>query len=152
MSQHFTAMRSKLMSALAKIGKNNGHACPVSQSNVDPVMHEYLVTSDAQSFFTKRRSEAKNVLMSVIDTDMLDREIDNVIATNIGTNGVELLRGEHYRCEADIKRPPVPNTVNKTKLRNILARMDWTSNDIDELVEACTDERKPTVTIKIVAV
>lgn len=148
MSKAYAMMRSKLMAALAKIGKNNGHACPETGSNTDHVMHEFLVSSDAKSFFTKRADNAKKELLTIIDNDAV-KKAEARVKKNMMGETVTIAEGELYTTIVDIKAPA--SRFNKTVLRNELAKMGWQDIEIDALIEDCTDQNAPAKTYKVIA-
>lgn len=148
-TQTFAAMRSKLMAALAKIGATNGHACPQTDSNIDPIMHEYLVSTDAESFFKKRRDKAKKALLAIVDGDELSDALARVTKNDAGENGVPLATGALYRVEADIKRPA--QRFDQTKLRSELMREGKTPEEVETLIDKCTKSSAPSITYKVVA-
>lgn len=148
-AREFSEMRSKLMGALSRIGLNNGHACPQTMSNIDPILHEYIVATDGESFFKKRRDAAKEALMSVTNNADLNDAMADVIKNDAPTSGVVLAVGGAYKCVADVKRPV--EALNKVKLRRLLindAKLSATA--VDALFERATDVRKPAVTYKVV--
>lgn len=147
MTQTFAQMRSKLMGALARIGTNNGHACPQSLSNIDPVLHEYLVATDGASFFSKRRDAAKEALLSVADTEAINDAKARATKLDAGENDVLIAQGEVYRATVDVKRPA--ERLDRGKLRKALLAEGMTVETIEKVLDRSMTKQSPAVSIKI---
>ena len=145
MSQDIIMLRAKLRKSMDKVGRTNGHACPETTSNFDPILHELFVAGDAVAYWKKRHDDAKAEAMAIAEG--LDDAVTSVLKTNVGTS-VELATGELYSMTCDIKRPAM--RLNTTALRNHLqTKLGLDKQTVDEAFDACSNMSAPAKTIKV---
>ena len=135
------------MSALSKIGHVNDHKCPQTGNNIDPLLHEWLVASDAYSYFDKRRKNAQQAALDAIDTTNFEAVLREVIDTNVGTD-VEVYNGEVYSLTCNIKRPAL--RLDATKLRSALIKKGMKPNEVDAMIRLSSDYAQPAKSFKVV--
>lgn len=143
-------LRAKLRKALDAFGKSNGHQCPPTDSNVDPVMHELYVTSEASSYFKTRHEKARDeALRAAFDVGELDSVMQSVIKNERGES-LLALEGQVYSMTVDISRPATKLDV--TALQSYLIREHkMTRSQVDKAFEACTTHAKPATRVKVMS-
>jgi len=145
MSHDVNMMRAKLHRALDKVGKTNGHACPATTSNIDPVLHELYVTTECEAYFKTRSAAAKSAALGLSDT--LDDAVQSVIDMDIGTS-VTLVSGDLYTLTADISKPA--NRLDQRALRSWLqVECGLSQADVDHAFTECTNKNAPAKRIKV---
>lgn len=138
-------LRAKLRKSMDNIGRNNGHACPDTKSNVDPVLHELYVAAEGQAYFKVRFDEAKAAALEV--GEGLDKAVEGVIAMGAGTS-VTLAEGDVYTLTADISKPAA--RLDQTKLRNLLqTEYGLTKANVDTAFAKCSTSNKPATKIRV---
>lgn len=145
---HDTGMlRAKLRRSLDNIGHNNGHACPETRSNIDPVLHELYIASECVTYFKTRFEEAKAAAMAV--GDGLDAAVQSVVDTNTGTS-VTLASGDIYTLTADISKPAT--RLDATALRNFMqTELGISADDVARAFDECSNKNAPAKKIKVAA-
>lgn len=145
MTNDIGILRAKLRKALDNVGRNNGHACPETSSNIDPTLHELFVAGEAVSYWKTRHEEAKEAALAI--GDGLDDAVQSVIDTNSGTS-VTLASGDLYTMTCDIKRPAM--RLNQTALRNYMqTQLGLDKAAVDKAFDACSTASAPAKTIKV---
>jgi len=143
-------LSSKLQMAMAKLGRQNGTAPQPSQDPIDKYMHYYFVDKMAESFFKKA---AENSLKELIDecgeasAAEIDTQIKRTLKNDMG-GSVVVATGSNYIFELTTRKPSY--TFNKDKLRIELAKKGWTTAQIDELFERCSEKSQPAKSFKCV--
>lgn len=151
MSQSFdlAVFRSTLTKALNNIGRTNGHAAPKSDSNVDPLMHEYDVASVASSYFERRRKEALERMLGAIDQSAVSDAETRVTANNIGEE-VFVASGKVYDLVCTISKPS--ERLDEAVLRATLMRKHkLTQAQVAKLIQECTKATRPAKRFRVVA-
>lgn len=147
MSHDINMLRAKLRKALDNIGKNNGHACPPTTSNHDPILHELYISAECQAYFKTRHDAAKTEALGLSDT--LDDAVQGVIDMDAGTS-VTLVSGELYTMTADISKPAA--RLDQRALRNYLqTTLGLDAATVNKAFEACTSKNSPAKKIKVSA-
>lgn len=139
----------KLAKALDKIGVSNGTAPPESQDTVDALIHEYNICTIGESYFKKRRENAKKLLLKSIGHDAagrIDEAKDSVKKTEI-TSTVHVCKGQWYSLEAQVKNGA--SFLDVAALR-VSLKKTFPSADVDAAFEAAQDRRDPSVTLTAV--
>lgn len=145
MSHDSNMLRAKLRKALDNIGKNNGHACPDTQSNVDPALHELFISAEAQSYWKQRHDAAKEAALQV--GEGLDDAVQAVIDMDAGTS-VTLATGDLYVMTADISKPAA--RLDAAALRNLLqTKYKMSAKDVADAFDACSKKSAPAKKIKV---
>lgn len=146
MSLDTTEVRAKLRKALDNIGRTNGHACPTSSSNVDPILHELFIAGEATSYWRTRYDAAKADAMNLCVAD-LDEAVSSVIKLNAGTS-VSLCDGNLYHLSAEIKRPA--KRLDQRALRNyMIVHMKLDKAAVDAAFAACSTKNGPAKTLRV---
>lgn len=145
MSHDTGMLRAKLRQALDRIGHHNGHACPDTQSNTDPLLHELYIAAEMAAYAKTRHDEAKKAALAVADG--LDDAVQSVIDMDAGTS-VTLVTGELYTMTADISKPAA--RLNQTALRNFLqVELGLDAATVDKAFAAATTKNAPAKKIKV---
>lgn len=146
MSSDTNMLRAKLRKALDNIGRNNGHACPPTTSNVDPLLHELFIAAEAQAYFKTRYDEAKDQAMLAAD-DTLDAAVQSVIDMGAGTS-VTLAEGDLYVMTCDISKPA--ERLDTRALRNYMqVELGLDKATVDRAFDACSTKNAPAKKIKV---
>lgn len=148
MSLDQAMLRAKLRSMFDRVGKKNGHACPETQSNIDPDMHELWIAAEGESYWKKRHATAKeNAHDHIIDGARLAEAIAQAKREMAGN---EFIAGEGdlYTMTVSLKKPAQP--LDKTKLKNaLMTEHGMTSEQVDKLYKSCSNTNKPATSIKV---
>ena len=145
MSHDVSMLRAKLRKALDNVGRNNGHACPPTSSNIDPALHELFVAGEAVEYWKTRHDDAKEAALAM--STGLDDAVTSVINLDAGTS-VTLADGELYTLSVDIKRPA--NRLDQKALRNYMrTQLGMDAIDVDKAFDACTTKNAPAKTIRV---
>ncbi len=133
-------VRSSLHSALERIGHRNSHTCPVSKSNVDPVLHELFVSHEGLSHFDKRRK------LAIAEAKLVagQSEIDAVVP---GTEQ-SVIDGEHYSLV--IKRDQPAKRIDRAKISTELRKLGFSEDKATAFMLAIVSESKPATSIRAV--
>lgn len=145
------SIKTKVIDALDRVGKTNGHACPASQDPLVTTIHEYNVSTLGESFFKKRREIAKTELLkklgdvatSKVNTLVLRTKKDgmgdkaNIIDTEFYDVVVSTKQGATYLDEKALR----VELMTKQKMR---------ATEVDELFERCRARREPAVSYEVV--
>lgn len=144
-------MKSILFAALDKIGKTNGHNVPQSQDPLVALQHEYMITTDAEAYFKKRREKAKGLLIEAIGEEAQSR-VDKTVATakklEVGDT-CTVNETDKYTTVLDVKAGASFLDVAKLKV-TLLRDHKMNSTEVEALIEACTSRREPSQSWKIV--
>lgn len=142
------SIKDKLFAALEKLGRSNGHSAPSSQDPADDVMHEYFVASTGESYFKKRREQAKAKLDKLITPEAGDRLAKAIASTKKTEMGgsLSVMQGEHYAFEIDIKNGASYLDTGKLKVE-LMKRM--TAIEVDSIFERATQRREPSQSWKV---
>jgi hypothetical protein len=142
-------LRAKLRKTLEGYGRTNGHACPPSASNVDPIFHELYVTSEAMTYFKSRYEAARDKAMEVaFDNGDLDKALARVIKNNQG-EALMAAGGELYAMTVDISR--AASRLDATALRNaLMTEHGMTRDTVDALFDNATTLSTPAKRVKVV--
>lgn len=142
-------LRAKLRKSLEAIGKNNGHACPPTKSNIDPTLHELYVTAEAMSYFKARHDKARDAALTVaFDAGELETAVERV-KKNLEGESVIAAEGELYSMLVDIAKPA--SRLDQTKLRSMLmVKHKMSAKQVDTLLKECSDLATPAKRVKIV--
>jgi hypothetical protein len=139
-------VRVKLRRALDSVGKTNGHACPPSASNVDPLLHELFVSSEASAYWKTRHDRAKDAALEAC-TINIDEVLQSVTALDQGTS-VTCVTGELYTMTMDISKPAA--RLNQTALRNHMQTVLGLSKaQVDEAFDAASSKASPAKKIRV---
>lgn len=145
MAHDTNMLRAKLRKALDNIGRNNGHACPDTTSNVDPTLHELFISAEAMAYFKTRHDEAKDAAMLM--SEGLDDAVQSVIDMNAGTS-VTLCEGDLYTLTCDISKPAM--RVDQRALRNYMQTvLGLDKSVVDKAFDACSKANAPAKKIKV---
>ena len=142
------SIKDKLFAALEKIGKSNGHSTPSSQDPADSAMHEYFVASLGESYFKKRRENAKKGLDKLIGPEAAERlakAILGVKKSELGTS-IGVLDGEHYGFTIELKNGA---SFLDTKALKVELMKRMTSIEVDTIFDRCSDRREPAQSWKV---
>lgn len=140
-------LKARLRKSLEAIGKSNGHACPQTQSNIDPVLHELYITAEAMAYFKTRHDKARDEALRVA-TDV-DKAVERA-TKNMQGESVTGASGDLYTMIVDIAKPA--ETLDKVALRNYLTTTHkFTVDQIDAMMKACSKLATPAKRIKVVA-
>lgn len=145
-----TNYKPSLYAALDKIGHTNGHNVPASQDPAVAVLHEYMTTTLAASYFDKRRDVAKKKMLDTFNDDVATRVLRAVADTKKNATGsaVTLMDGEHYSL---VLKPKIgASYLDAAKLRTTLMKDHKMSLDqVDKLMESCTLRREPSLSYEV---
>lgn len=145
-----TEFKPSLYKALDNVGKTNGHNVPSSQDPITGALHEYHVTTLAESYFKKRRDIAKKKLLeglSDVQKKKIDKAINDTKANGVGTQ-VTLVDSEHYGLQ--LKPKSGASFLDETKLRNELMTTHKMKADVvQKLFESCMDRREPALSYEV---
>ena len=148
--QDINMLRAKLRKTLDSIGRSNGHQCPATQSNADPVLHELYVTSEASSYFKLRHDKAREeALRMAFDPGELDALTARVVKSQQGENLIPV-EGDVYSMTMSISRPATK--VDVVALQNyLITKHGMSREDVDKAVTACTKYSTPARHVKVVS-
>lgn len=144
-------LKAKLFAALDKIGNQNGHACPESQDPADALIHEYNVTTQAESYFKKRRDNAKAALEKALTDDGKKKLLKSVVSvkTNETPDTCTVIDAAHYSLVVDVKNGA--SFLDVAALKNAMARkLKMQMTEVEAMFEAATDRREPTQSWKAI--
>ena len=140
--------RAKLRQALDRVGRSNGHACPETNSNIDRVLHELLVASEAMSYFKTRLEAATKEAYDVsFAAEELEEIIDSVVHDMQGRD-VIAASGDLYQLTMSISKPS--KRLNQTALRNALkTQFAIDPKKVDALFDECSNYATPAKRLKV---
>lgn len=145
MSHDTGMLRAKVRQSLDRIGHNNGHACPSTTSNVDPLLHELFVSAEISAYAKTRYDAAKDAAMNVASG--LDDAVQSVINMDAGTS-VTLAAGDAYVMTCDISKPA--SRLDSRALRSyMIVQMGIDPAKVDKAFDACTTKNAPAKKIKV---
>lgn len=145
MSHDINMLRAKLRGALEKIGKTNGHACPPTGSNIDPILHELYISSECANYFKTRHDDAKAQVMEL--SEALDEAVNTVIKMDTGTS-ITMAEGELYTLTCDISKPAT--RLDAKALRNYMqTQLGLDAATVAKAFDACTSKNAPAKKIKV---
>lgn len=149
MSHDVNMLKAKLRKSLDAIGKNNGHAMPPSQSNIDPALHELFVASEAMSYWSARHDKAKEAALEACMTpDELQAAIDRVVKNDAGES-VMAGEGELYIMSIDFSKPAA--RLDAAALRNHLRiECNLSAEQLDKAWDAATKKSSPAKRLKVI--
>lgn len=146
MSADSNMLRAKLRKALDKVGRSNGHACPPSTHNSDPVLHELFVSAEASAYWKQRFDAAKAEAMELAG-DTVSNAVQSVIDMGVGTSVVSA-EGDLYAMTVDISKPA--DRLDSKALRNYLkVECGIAPSVVDAAFDACTKKSAPAKKIKV---
>jgi hypothetical protein len=141
--------RAAIHAALQRIGHHNGHACPAGASNNDPALHEYMVATEGEAYFKKRREQARDDLIKQCDGKAIDNVVTNVTKTKVKQSAV-LLSTSNYTLTLDVAAPS--KRLDEAALRNKLqTEHGMSADDVAKLIDACKKPSAPAKSYKVSA-
>lgn len=145
MTHDVSMLRAKLRQSMDKVGRTNGHACPSSSSNVDPVLHELFVAGEATAYWKTRHDAAKAEALAL--GEGLDGAVDGVIKMDAGTS-VTIADGELYTLSVDIKKPAA--RLDQAALRSyLMVKLGLDRSVVEQAFDAATTKNAPAKTIRV---
>lgn len=144
-------IKEKIVGALDKIGHTNGHAVPPVQDPIVSDIHEYNVATIGESHFKARREKAKKKLeghMSDLHKKELTKAIVNVKKNEQGET-VSMFETEPYTVQVDLKNGASFLDVSLLKV-TLMKKHKMKANEVEALIEDCTDRRDPSQSWKVV--
>lgn len=143
-------IKQKLFAALDKIGKTNGHGVPTSQDPSVPLIHEYHVTTLAESYFKKRRENAKKSLEKALTAPQKKLLEDGVVSVkkNEVADSVTLGETDPYILSVDVKTGASFLDVQQLKVA-LMREHKMDATKVEALIESCTDRRDPSQSWKV---
>lgn len=141
MSSDITMLRAKLRKALDNVGRNNGHACPPTSSNIDPLLHELFVASEAMSYWKGRHEKARKEALASADDGSIDDTVSRVAETDV-TETMVVAKGELYTLTLQVVRSAA--RFDQKALRNALIVDHGMSREaVDKLFDDATKKSAP---------
>lgn len=141
--------RAAIHAALQRIGNHNGHACPTGGSNNDPALHEYMVATEGEAYFKKRREQARDALLKQVDANVINDVVAGVIKTNI-KNSVTLVTTSNYTLTLDVSAPS--KRLDEAALRNKLQTVHgMKAEEVEKLIDSCKKASAPSKSYKVSA-
>lgn len=142
-------LRIALQRALSKIGRSNGHSPQPGGSNLDPLMHYYLVDTEAEAFFKAQRRASRTEMFAALPEDASKKMNELITAAKrqkMGQPIAVVAASDRYTLNATTKKPAAK--LNTTKLRNELMKDDrYTREEVSRLFKKCTEDSTPAQTI-----
>lgn len=128
--------KAAIQKALSAIGVKNGSAPPESSSNTFGAAYELFVASELRSAANKRYDAAKAAAneAGVIDEDKT-------------IEGSEVATHVNKYFDVTMKRAASSTTLDKTMLKNELAKAGVKASVIEEVIKRSSKPRKGAVTI-----
>lgn len=146
-----TTIKQKVMGALDKIGRTNGHNVPESQDPSVPLQHEYYVATLGEAYFKKRRDKAKTALEKSIN-DIGKKKLDKAIAgvkENEVADTCTLIESDPFITSVDIKNGA--SYLDPALLKVTLMREHkMNATQVEALFEKCTGRREPAKSWQVV--
>lgn len=145
------SIKAKVMAALDKIGNHNGHAAPTSQDPLVPLLHEYYVCTDAESYFKKRREVAKKKLekeLTPAHTKALDKVIKGVKDNGVGDTAL-ILETDPYFLNVECKNGATYVDLPALKVK-LLTEHKMNATVVEALIEGVTLRRDPSQSWRVV--
>lgn len=145
-----TNFKPSLYGALDKIGKTNGHNVPQSQDPITGALHEYHVSTLAESYFKKRREVAKDTMLKEFSTQQKAKVVATIADTKKNMRGsvVTLVESEHYNLQ--LKPRVGAEKLDVTMLRNKLMTVHKMKLEtVDALFAECTGRNEPALTYEV---
>lgn len=130
--------KAAVQKAFTNIGKKNGSAPPESESNTFSAAYELFVSKELKSAAEKRYDMAKKVAQE-----------QGIIDESKCVEGAEITTYQSEHFDVSLKQSMSSTTLDKTMLSNNLARMGWTSMNIEMLIDNSSKPRKGAVNINI---
>lgn len=144
-------VKQALFASLDKVGNTNGHACPQSQDPIVPYLHEYYVATLGESYFKKRRDNAKKELnkqLTDVQLSKLKKVVDDVSKSRVA-NTCALVESDHYTLNVDIKNGASYFDVATLKVR-LMRDYKMDATEVEALIESCTLRRDPSQSWQVV--
>lgn len=144
------SIKEAVNKALEKIGHHNGHGVPTTQDPMVPLVHEYNVATQGESYFKARREKAKKELTKSL-TDVQNEAIATAVkeTKKLGTGkSVSIVETDPYILSVETKKGASFLDTQKLKVE-LLTKHKMTMTDVDALIERCTGERDPSQSWKV---
>lgn len=144
-------VKQALFASLDKVGNTNGHASPQSQDPIVPYLHEYYVTTLGESYFKKRRENAKKELnkrLTEVQLTKLKKAADEV-AKNQVADTCALVESDHYMLNVEIKNGASYFDVATLKVR-LMRDYKMDATEVEAIIESCTLRRDPSQSWQVV--
>lgn len=143
-------IRAKLRKSFDNIGKTNGYACPPTTSNIDPLMHEHFIATEAMAYWTQRSKAALDSLRdNVIGVEQLDEFEAVVVQRNQGDEWV-MATGDVYMATVNMSKPA--SRLDAKALRNHMITVLGIATDaVDSAFKKCSKNSAPAKRFKVFA-
>lgn len=145
------SVKTNAMSAFDKIGRTGNTACPDNQDPLVSVAHEYHVCTMGESYFKKRREDAKKKLVSSMSPKQ-SKELVTCVAgvkQNEVADTITLAETAPYIVAVDVKNGA--SFVDMAALKVTMARkLKLKMTEVEAIIEECTDRREPAQSWKII--
>lgn len=149
MSHDVSMLRAKLRKNFDAVGKSNGHACPPTQSNADPMMHELYVAAEAMAYWKTRFDEAKDAAVAAALSPSELEDIVSRVTKNMQGETVILADGELYQMQMTLAKPA--ERFDKTKLANYMrTSLGLSAAQVADAFDAATSTSAPAKTVKVI--
>jgi hypothetical protein len=149
MSHDVSMLRAKLRKNFDAVGKTNGHACPSTGSNVDPMMHELYVSAEAMAYWKTRFDEAKDAAVAAALSPSELEDIVSRVTKNMQGETVILADGELYQMQMSLSKPS--ERFDKTKMANYMrTTLGLSASQVADAFDASTATAAPAKTVKVI--
>lgn len=136
--------KQSLYAAFDKLGKSNGHNVPTSQDPITSVLHEYHVTTLAESYFKKRREVAKKNMLSKLSAAQVAR----LEKATKDIQPATLVESEHYNMQ--VKPKNGASFLDEAKLRNtLMTKHKLKHEQVEALFNECMGRRDPSLSFEV---
>lgn len=141
-------VRDAVIRACSRIGHSNGHACPHSASNIEPLLHRMFVASIAADYWSKELKAAVTAALDTADPNAVPDLVTRVTKEQLGAS-TQLSSGTKYAFNLEVKKPA--SRLDTKMLRNKLELSGkFTEDEIKSLFDACTKQNSPAKSFTVV--
>ncbi len=142
------SIKSDVMAELETVGTKSK---PTSQDISVNLVHAYNVATLGEAYFKKAREKAKDTLLKAFSDIQKEKVSDLVVNTKMNETGdvVSLIENDVYTLQVRSKNGAT--YLDMPALKTTLAKKyKLTTDQIEALIDECTDRRDPTLSYEVV--